>query len=78
MGEIQRNLGKLGLIGEETNRLLLYLAMTSRKMGRLSCAPVFPKRMPVTMPSLSVSIIIEWSPTAVKTPISATSTVPVA
>ena len=33
VGEIQRDLGKLGLIGEETNRLLLYLAMTSRKMG---------------------------------------------
>jgi DNA primase catalytic core len=32
IGEIQRDLGKLGLIGEETNRLLLYLAMTSRKM----------------------------------------------
>jgi DNA primase len=32
VGEIQRDLGKLGLIGEETNRLLLYLAMTSRKM----------------------------------------------
>jgi len=30
--ELQRDLGKLGLIGEETNRLLLYLAMTSRKM----------------------------------------------
>ena len=33
VGEIQRDLGKLGLIGEENNRLLLYLAMTSRKMG---------------------------------------------
>jgi DNA primase catalytic core len=32
VSEIQRDLGKLGLIGEETNRLLLYLAMTSRKM----------------------------------------------
>jgi DNA primase len=32
VGEIQRDLGKLGLIGEETNRLLIYLAMTSRKM----------------------------------------------
>ncbi len=31
VGEIQRDLGKLGLIGEETNRLLLYLAMTSRQ-----------------------------------------------
>jgi hypothetical protein len=30
--EIQRDLGKLGLIGEEPNRLLLYLGMTSRKM----------------------------------------------
>ncbi len=32
MGEIQRDLEKLGIIGERTNRLLLYLAMTSRKM----------------------------------------------
>jgi DNA primase catalytic core len=30
--EVQRDLGKLGLIGEEPNRLLLYLGMTSRKM----------------------------------------------
>jgi DNA primase len=30
--ELQRDMGKLGIIGEETNRLLLYLAMTSRKM----------------------------------------------
>ena len=30
--ELQRDLGKLGLIGEEPNRLLLYLGMTSRKM----------------------------------------------
>jgi hypothetical protein len=30
--EIQRDLGKLGLIGEEQNRLLLYLGVTSRKM----------------------------------------------
>lgn len=30
--ELQRDFGKLGIIGEETNRLLLYLAMTSRKM----------------------------------------------
>jgi DNA primase catalytic core len=33
VGEIQRDLGKLGLIGEETNRLLLYFALTSRKMN---------------------------------------------
>ncbi len=32
MGELQRDFGKLGIVGEETNRLLLYLAMTSRKM----------------------------------------------
>ena len=32
VGELQRDFGKLGIIGEETNRLLLYLAMTSRKM----------------------------------------------
>jgi DNA primase len=31
VGAIQRDLGKLGIVGEETNRLLLYLAMTSRK-----------------------------------------------
>jgi DNA primase len=30
--ELQRDFGRLGIIGEETNRLLLYLAMTSRKM----------------------------------------------
>jgi DNA primase len=30
--ELQRDFGKLGIIGEETNLLLLYLAMTSRKM----------------------------------------------
>ncbi len=30
--ELQRDFGKLGIIGEEANRLLLYLAMTSRKM----------------------------------------------
>lgn len=30
--ELQRDFGKLGIIGEETNRLLLYLAMTTRKM----------------------------------------------
>ena len=30
--EMQRDFGKLGIIGEETNRLLLYLAMTSRKI----------------------------------------------
>lgn len=30
--ELQRDFAKLGIIGEETNRLLLYLAMTSRKM----------------------------------------------
>lgn len=29
--ELQRDFAKLGIIGEETNRLLLYLAMTSRK-----------------------------------------------
>jgi hypothetical protein len=34
--------------------------------------------MPVTMLSLSVSIIIEWLPTAVNAPISAAGTVPVA
>ena len=32
IGDIQRDLDKLGIIGERTNRLLLYLAMTSRKM----------------------------------------------
>jgi DNA primase catalytic core len=32
VGEIARDLKKLGIIGEETNGLLLYLAMTSRKM----------------------------------------------
>jgi DNA primase catalytic core len=32
VGEIQRDLGQLGIVGEETNRLLVYLAMTSRKM----------------------------------------------
>jgi DNA primase catalytic core len=32
VGEIQRDLGKLGIVGEETNRLLLYLLVTSRKM----------------------------------------------
>jgi DNA primase len=32
IGELQRDLDKLGIIGERTNRLLLYLAMTSRKM----------------------------------------------
>jgi len=31
-GEIQRDLGKLGIVGEETNRFLIYLAMTSRRM----------------------------------------------
>lgn len=30
--ELQRDFEKLGIVGEETNRLLLYLAMTSRKM----------------------------------------------
>ncbi|MBA3607022.1 MAG: toprim domain-containing protein [Chthoniobacterales bacterium] len=30
--ELQRDLGKLGIIGEEGNRLLLYLGLTSRKM----------------------------------------------
>jgi DNA primase catalytic core len=33
VGAIQSDLGKLGLVGEETNRLLLYLALTSRKMA---------------------------------------------
>lgn len=32
MAEIQTDLEKLGLVGERTNRLVLYLAMTSRKM----------------------------------------------
>ena len=32
VGEIQSDLQKLGIIGEETNRLLLYLGLTSRKM----------------------------------------------
>lgn len=32
IAEIQSDLDKLGLVGERTNRLLLYLAMTSRKM----------------------------------------------
>jgi hypothetical protein len=32
IGDLQRDLDKLGIIGERTNRLLLYLAMTSRKM----------------------------------------------
>jgi len=30
--ELQRDLSKLGIIGEEGNRLLLYLGLTSRKM----------------------------------------------
>jgi DNA primase len=30
--ELQRDLAKLGIIGEEANRLLLYLGLTSRKM----------------------------------------------
>jgi len=30
--ELQRDFGKLGIIGEEGNRLLLYLGLTSRKM----------------------------------------------
>jgi DNA primase catalytic core len=33
VGEISRDLDKLGVVGERTNRLLLYLAMTSRKMA---------------------------------------------
>jgi len=32
MDELQRDFGKLGIIGEEGNRLLLYLGLTSRKM----------------------------------------------
>jgi DNA primase catalytic core len=32
VGELQRDLGKLGIIGEQTNGLLLYLALTSRRM----------------------------------------------
>lgn len=32
VGELQTDLEKLGLVGERTNRLMLYLAMTSRKM----------------------------------------------
>ena len=32
IGAVQRDLDRLGIIGEHTNRLLLYLAMTSRKM----------------------------------------------
>lgn len=32
IGELQRDFGRLGIVGEETNRLLLYLAMTSRRM----------------------------------------------
>jgi DNA primase catalytic core len=32
IGQVQRDLDRLGIIGERTNRLLLYLAMTSRKM----------------------------------------------
>jgi DNA primase len=31
-GDVQRDLGKLGIVGEETNRFLIYLAMTSRRM----------------------------------------------
>lgn len=31
IGELQRDFGKLGVVGEETNRLLLYVAMSSRK-----------------------------------------------
>ena len=31
LDEIQRDLNRLGIVGETTNRLLLYLAMTSRK-----------------------------------------------
>jgi DNA primase catalytic core len=33
VGEISRDLKKLGIVGEQTNSLLLYLAMTSRKMA---------------------------------------------
>ncbi len=33
VGELRRDFGKLGVVGEETNGLLLYLAMTSRKMA---------------------------------------------
>jgi DNA primase catalytic core len=33
VGEISRDLQKLGIVGEDTNRLLLYLALTSRKMA---------------------------------------------
>jgi len=33
VGEIARDLKKLGIVGEQTNSLLLYLAMTSRKMA---------------------------------------------
>lgn len=32
LGELQRDFGKLGIIGEEGNRWLLYLGLTSRKM----------------------------------------------
>jgi len=32
VGELQRDMGKLGITGEETKRQLLYIAMTSRKM----------------------------------------------
>ena len=31
-GEILRDMEKLGLVGEETNKLIGYLVMTSRKM----------------------------------------------
>lgn len=32
VGELQRDLGKLGIVGEERNGLVLYLVMTSRKL----------------------------------------------
>jgi DNA primase len=32
VGEIVRDIGRLGMIGEETNKLLAYLVMTSRKL----------------------------------------------
>ncbi len=33
VGEIHRDLDKLGIVGERTNRLLLYLGLTSRRMA---------------------------------------------
>ena len=54
------------------------LPQLAASRGRFCCAPVLPRRMTVTMPSLLVSITIEWLPAAAKAPISAAGTVPAA